>query len=254
MEEKVLTLPEVCKEISADLKSRRITQKAAAEMMGTTKQTVANQLSGKKRFSANMAEKFHDKLGYSLEFLLYGRGEMYAPGRLIWHPRPGTFPELLGRVNDPIMTHSSIMRRCEHILEIINDKVAMECFEKAYEGEWDESDELMDILTDRYSWDVPVMTSNPKATKAFRYMREYFRTVEVEAAKELVQIEQKAALGEIVDVDALVDRFRKRVIWIKDSHKDQALEKHPELNLDEYVTKEELADMYTLTDKKPKQE
>ena len=59
--------------------------------------------------------------------------------------------------------------------------------------------------------------------------------------------------GEIVDVDALVDRFRKRVIWIKDSHKDQALEKHPELNLDEYVTKEELADMYTLTDKKPQE-
>ena len=254
MEEKVLTLPEVCKEISADLKSRRITQKAAAEMMGTTKQTVANQLSGKKRFSANMAEKFHDKLGYSLEFLLYGRGEMYAPGRLIWHPKPGTFPELLGRVNDPIMTHSSIMRRCEHILEIINDKVAMECFEKAYEGDWDESDELMDILTSRYCWDIPLMTSNPKATQAFRNMREFFRAIEVNAAKELVQIEQKAAQGEIVDVDALVERFRKRIIWIKYANKDLALEKHPDLNLDDYVTKEEQEQLHSLIDTKPKQE
>ena len=66
-------------------------------------------------------------------------------------------------------------------------------------------------------------------------------------------IEQKAAQGEIIDVDALVDRFRKRVIWIKDANKDVALEKHPELKLEEYVTEEERAEMYTLADKKTKQ-
>lgn len=253
MDQKTLTLQEVCKEISADLKSRRITQKAAAELLGTTKQTIANQLSGKKRFSANMAQKFHEKLGYSIEFILYGRGEMYAPGRLIWHPRPGTFPELLGRVDDPILKHSQIMRTCKHILEIINDKVAIECFDKAFEGDWDASNEMMDILTSRYCWDIPIMTQNPKTTQAFRNLREFFRTIEIESAKELVMIEQKAAQGEIIDVDALVDRFRKRVIWIKDANKDVALEKHPELKLEEYVTEEERAEMYTLADKKTKQ-
>ena len=60
MEKQSLSVKEICEAVSADLKERRITQQKAAEMIGTTKQTVANQLSGKKRFSANMAQKYCD--------------------------------------------------------------------------------------------------------------------------------------------------------------------------------------------------
>ena len=49
------------------------------------------------------------------------------------------------------------------------------------------------------------------------------------------------ALGELIDVDAEVERFRKRVLWIKDSFKDDAAKAHPDLNLDEYVTPEDRA-------------
>lgn len=237
--ETALDIKEICNAISSDLKSRRITQKQAAEMIGTTKQTVANQLQGKKRFSANMAQKFNEKLGYSIEFMLYGQGPLYAPGRLIWHPRPGSFPELLGRQDDPIMKESINCKTAAHILEIINDKLAIECFEKCVAGDAEESDRLMEILVSRYCYDIPVLTRDPKVTKAFRDMRDWFRQVEILSAKKLILIEEQAAKGEIVDVDAEVERFRERLIWIKDSHKEDVQKAHPEISIEDYLTKEE---------------
>lgn len=237
--ETALDIKEICNAISSDLKSRRITQKQAAEMIGTTKQTIANQLQGKKRFSANMAQKFNEKLGYSIEFMLYGQGPLYAPGRLIWHPRPGSFPELLGRQDDPIMKESINCKTAAHILEIINDKLAIECFEKCVAGDAEESNRLMEILVSRYCYDIPVLTRDPKVTKAFRDMRDWFRQVEILSAKKLILIEEQAAKGEIVDVDAEVERFRERLIWIKDSHKEDVQKAHPEISIEDYLTKEE---------------
>ena len=45
---KPLTTQEICQEISADFKRRRITHQIAADKIGTTKQTISNQISGKK--------------------------------------------------------------------------------------------------------------------------------------------------------------------------------------------------------------
>ena len=41
-----------------------------------------------------------------------------------------------------------------------------------------------------------------------------------EAAKELVQIEQRAAQGEILDVDAEMERFKKKLLVIKNAYSD----------------------------------
>lgn len=239
MENKTFTLQEICKAISDDLKSRRITQKTAAEMIGTTKQTIANQLSGKKRFSVNMAQKFNEHFGYNIEFLLFGKEPFYAPGRFVWHPREGTFDALMGNADDPVMQHSRLMGRVNNILHIMNDQVAIECFNTAVSGNYEESDRLREILVDRYAWDVPRLCSDPKRTEYFRKQREFFCKVEIASAKELVKIQEKAACGEIIDVDAEVERFKKRVIWIKDSFKDDAKKNHPEYDFTDYVTEEE---------------
>lgn len=237
--ETALDIKDICKAISSDLKSRRITQKQAAEMIGTTKQTVANQLMGKKRFSANMAQKFNEKLGYSIEFMLYGQGPLYAPGRLIWRSRPGSFPELLGRQDDPIMKESINCNTAAHILEIINDKIAIDCFEKCVAGDEEESARLMNVLVSRYGYDIPKLSRDPKILKAFREMRDWFRRVEILSAKKLILIEAEAAEGKIIDVDAEVERFRERLIWIKNSHKEDAQKAHPEISTKDYLTKEE---------------
>jgi hypothetical protein len=76
-----ITPTEICKAISADWKKRRITHQIAADRIGTTKQTISNQLTGKRRFSQNMAKKFSDAFGYSLPWLLFGEGEMFSDGK-----------------------------------------------------------------------------------------------------------------------------------------------------------------------------
>lgn len=75
-----LTTQEICDAISKDFKRRRITRQIAADKIGTTKQTITNQIGGKKRFSQNMAKKFSDAFGYSIIWLLYGEGEMFSDG------------------------------------------------------------------------------------------------------------------------------------------------------------------------------
>lgn len=220
MTKEPLTLKEICAEVSADFKRRRITHQQAAEKIGTTRQTVANQLSGKKRFSTNMAQKFSDALGYNAEFLLFGTGNLYKPGFIAYIPGKGELPQMLMNSDDPIMRETKLLSRMDYILKVINNKVAIECFEAAYREDWEESDRLVDILVKDFCYDIPVLTSDPKITKAFREMREFFRKAEIESAKELVQIEQRAAQGEVVDVDAEMERFKKKLLIIKNAYSD----------------------------------
>lgn len=220
MSKEPLTLKEICEEVSADFKRRRITHQQAADKIGTTRQTVANQLSGKKRFSTNMAQKFSNALGYNPEFLLFGTGNLYKPGFAAYIPGRGKLPQILMNAEDPIMRESKLLSRMDYILKIINNKVAIECFEAAHREDWDESDRLADILVHDFCYDIPVLTSNPKITKAFRDMREFFRKAEIESAKELVQIEQRAAAGEVIDVDAEMERFKKKLLIIKNAYSE----------------------------------
>lgn len=239
MSSEVLNIRDICKTVSADLKSRRITQKQVAEMVGTTKQTIANQLSGKKRFSDNMAQKFSDFLGYNPNFLLYGFGPLHLPGRLECHPNPAPTPLLFAAIDDNMIQESLNCRTAAHILEIINDKLAIECFQKAISGNHEESNKLMALLESRYCYNIPLLTKDPKITLAFRQMRNNFRHFEILSAKKLVIIEQKAALGELIDVDAEVERFRERLLWIKDSFKEDAIQKNPEISIDNYLSDDE---------------
>jgi hypothetical protein len=117
---------------------------------------------------------------------------------------------------------------------------AIECFEKGVAGDYEECNRLMKILTSRYCYDIPAMTKDPRITKAFREMREWFRKAEVESAKRLIIIEQKAALGEIIDIDAELERFKERLLIIKRNNSEAALKAHPEISPNDYMTEEEL--------------
>lgn len=227
MSKEPLTLKEICAEVSADFKRRRLTHQQAADKIGTTRQTIANQLSGKKRFSTNMAQKFSNALGYNAEFLLFGTGHLYKPGFAAYIPGRGKLPQMLMNPDDPIVRETRLLSTMDYILKIINNKIAIECFEAAYREDWEESNRLADILVKDFGYDIPILTSNPKITKAFRDMREFFRKGEIQAAKELVQIEQRAAQGEIIDVDAEMERFKKKLLIIKNVYSDKQPKENP---------------------------
>ena len=246
-----LTLKEVCQEIRDDFKNRRITQQFAADLLGTTKQTVANQLSGKKKFSSQMAKKFSEKFGYSLEWLLFGEGQMYKNGMGAGGFNADGLPYYYLSNVDELVKEGRKLRAAERLIEILNNKVAISAFRAFMTGNYEEYEELCSILESDYAYNIPQSVAHdPKTLQALRFTRQYFTDVETKAAKELVIIEQKAALGDLIDIDAELARFRKRLALIKDSYKDNAKEKHPSLNLDQYVTQTDKNDIQEMVPEK----
>lgn len=236
---------EICKAISADWKARRITHQIAAEKVGTTKQTISNQISAtaKSRFSVAMAQKFAEAFGYDERFLLYGEGELYAEGHGVvingGRNAETGLPHLyyIGYQDEPFK-YGRQLRVAERLIEILNNKVAISAFHAYMNENYDEYRELVDILEDEYAYNCKIYGVSPKYAETLKRTRQWFTDVETKAAKELVLIEQKAASGELIDVDAEVERFRRRVLWTKDANKEEAKKNHPELDLEKYMPEE----------------
>ena len=49
----------------------------AGEMLGLSKQSVSNQISGKNTFSFKTAQRYADTFGYNVRFILFGKGSLY---------------------------------------------------------------------------------------------------------------------------------------------------------------------------------
>ena len=234
-----LTTREICEEIAADFKRQRITHQKAAEKIGTSKQTISNQISGKKRFSQSMAKKFSDAFGYSIPWLLFGEGEKYKEGYVSFVTDANEGVVYYSSNFDQILKEERKLQVANRLLQILNNKVAISAFSAYLAGDYEEYETLRDRLENDYGYNVPRFLNDPKAANAFRFMRQFFTDVETMAAKDLVVIEHRAAAGEIIDVDAETERFRRRVILLKDALKDKALEKHPTLTEEEYLPESE---------------
>lgn len=230
-----LSTEQICKEIANDFKRRRITHKIAAERIGTSKQTVSNQISGKKRFSLKMAQKFSEAFGYNEMWLLYGEGEMFKDGTFIHYIDPHDKTLYYYGNFTPILKEGNKLRMAERIIEILNNKVAISAFRAYINEDFDEYDSLIKKLESEYGYDTMIFTNNITLRNALRDTREMLTEIETKAAKELTRIEQKAAAGELILEDVEADRFKTRVILIKDMYKDKALQNNPDLSMDTYL-------------------
>ena len=198
-----------------------------------------------------MARKFSSAFGYSLAWLLYGEGEMFIEGRGYFHIDHDEKEVYFVGNYEPIMREGRKLRMAERLLEILNNKVAISAFRAYLEEDYGEYERLRDILESDYGFNLSQsFYKDAKRVQAFRKMRQYFTDVETKAAKELVIIEQKAADGIIIDTEAELERFRRKLALIKDSYKDIVFEKHPELNQDEYITETDKADIKELIPEK----
>ena len=197
-----LTLKEICEAISAD-------------RIGTTKQTVSNQMTGKRRFSNEMAKKYSDAFGYSLPWLLFGEGDMFKEGYFradFDHEEHQVY--YVGNY-ESMMKEGLKLKVAERLLQILNNKIAISAFKAYLDNNYDEYVELRDQLERDYGYDLPHFSSDPNRAAAFRQIREFFTQAETQAAKDLVMIEHKVAKGEILDVDAETERFRKKLLDLK---------------------------------------
>ena len=146
---------------------------------------MSNQISGKKKFSVKTAQKYSDAFGYSLEFLLFGKGNLYAPGRGVAITRPGQLPELY--MDTSVMNEGRKVRTAVRILEILNNQTAIAAYQAALEDDAERYNELYDRLAKEFAWDIPFVNGNKEALMK---IRKFFADAHEKAAKELIQAER----------------------------------------------------------------
>lgn len=119
---------------------------------------------------------------------------------------------------EPVFKESRTIQMAERIIEILNNKVAISAFRAFIDGDYDQYHELISTLEHNFGYDLPqIVWKNPELTQKLRQIRQFFTDAETQAAKELVLIEQKAANGVIIDVDAELERFKKQLLQIKEN-------------------------------------
>ena len=153
MIESVYTAEEICKAIAADFKMRGLTHGAAAEMLGLCKQTVSNQISGKKKFSLKAAQRYADAFGYSIDFLLFGKGELRKGGRMT---PTGEIKPIATMSEDSVLTLQKRLNLAHRLFRVLNNPDALEAFEAAMSDDYAKYCNLYTKLHKDFGWEISV--------------------------------------------------------------------------------------------------
>ncbi len=129
------SVSQICEAIALDLKARNLTHAIVAELTGKTKHTISTQISGKRRFSKEMAMVFAEKLGYNPLFLLYGEGELREPKGV--HVDIATAPFDVDDLASSIAVLSSMTSIATEIIRGLGDKNAITAWSELQEGNYD---------------------------------------------------------------------------------------------------------------------
>lgn len=143
----------ICRAIAVDFKARGLTHEMAAAQMGCSKQTVSNQISGKKPFSLKTARKYAEAFGYNLEFLLIGKGELNGSQQVA--STPDAAP--VAQEEDIVVAElERQVRLAKTLFRILNNPDAIEAYEAVVSGDDKKYAALLGKLHKDYGWDLPV--------------------------------------------------------------------------------------------------
>ena len=130
---------EICEAIALDFKKRKLTHQEVARIIGKTKSSVSNQISGKKPFSKGMAELFADAFGYSIDFLLYGKGDLHQSGYIY---STYTVSSIVADRLDPNMT-PYLLEAADSLIHLANNKEVIDIWDALICGDFEQYKNLL---------------------------------------------------------------------------------------------------------------
>ena len=143
----------ICKAIAVDFKVKGLTHETAASQLGCGKQTVSNQISGKKKFSLKTAQKYAETFGYNLEFLLFGKGELNGSQHIT------SVNEVESKASDEEPTVAELkkqVRLARRLFRIMNNPDAIAAFEAVMAGDDKKYVSLFKKLHYDFGWQVSI--------------------------------------------------------------------------------------------------
>lgn len=129
---------QICEAIALDLKARGLTHADVAQLTEKAKHTISAQISGKRRFSKEMAMVFSEKLGYNPLFLLYGEGSLHASEENTdLAPVPFNFDFNIDDMNNAINVLASMSSIATEIIYELGNENAASAWSALREGDYE---------------------------------------------------------------------------------------------------------------------
>jgi len=146
--EPLKTKEEICSAVALDLKARKLTHRDVADMIGKTKEVVSTQISGKRRFSKEMATLFSMALGYNRNFLLYGEGELKDDTVVRDLADVSYSVSESGRIDVSVL--AGMISVAENLFLVMGDQDAITAWKALQEGDYNKYKTALDGLYERF--------------------------------------------------------------------------------------------------------
>ena len=197
----------ICKAIAVDFKVKGLTHETAAGKLGCSKQTVSNQISGKKKFSLKTAQKYAEVFGYNLDFLLFGKGELNACLTNVNSKDVATTVPVRNEVSASISVKQ--LKQIRNLLRVLNNNDACNAFDAVLAGDEGKYKTLYEKLRRDFGWELGLVADQEYLDKIRRVLSD-------------VQESRAKILASYID-DVMTSGGFYRIQTLMDSCKDDIL-------------------------------
>ncbi len=197
----------ICKAIAVDFKVKGLTHETAAGKLGCSKQTVSNQISGKKKFSLKTAQKYAEVFGYNLDFLLFGKGELNACQTNVNSKDVATTVPVRNEVSASISVKQ--LKQIRNLLRVLNNNDACNAFDAVLAGDDGKYKTLYEKLRRDFGWELGLVADQEYLDKIRRVLSD-------------VQESRAKILASYID-DVMTSGGFYRIQTLMDSCKDDIL-------------------------------
>ena len=203
----------ICKAIAVDFKVKGLTHETAAGQLGCSKQTVSNQISGKKKFSLKTAQKYAETFGYNLEFLLFGKGELNGSQQIT------SVIEVESKASDEEPTVAELkkqVRLARRLFRIMNNPDAIAAFEAVMAGDDKKYVSLFKKLHYDFGWQVSIGAVDSDFMDRLRRL-----LAEVQERRAMIlaeRLDREYARDGEVSIQALLEDCKEDLLNFQEEH------------------------------------
>ena len=203
----------ICKAIAVDFKVKGLTHEAAASRLGCSKQTVSNQISGKKKFSLKSVQKYAETFGYNLKFLLFGKGELNGSQQMT------SVIDIELKTSDEEPSVAELKRQvrlARRLFRIMNNPDAIEAFEAVMAGDDKRCVSLFKKLHYDFRWQVSIGAVDSDFMNRLRHL-----LAEVQEKRAIIlaeRLDREFARDGEVSIQALLEDCKEDLLRFQEDH------------------------------------
>jgi plasmid maintenance system antidote protein VapI len=203
----------ICKAIAVDFKVKGLTHETAASQLGCSKQTVSNQISGKKKFSLKTAQRYDETFGYNLEFLLFGKGELNETQPL---NSVVDVEQKTSEVEPTVAELKKQVRLARRLFRIMNNPDAIAAYEAVMSGDDKTYVSLFKKLHYDFGWQVSIGAVDSDFMDRLRRL-----LAEVQERRAIIlaeRLDREFARDGVVSVQALLEDCKEDILSFQKEH------------------------------------